>query len=122
MDRQKTGGLYIYVLLFNINLGELITMDLAVLSAVVAASVALSGALGGLLLRAFIKPLESKMEQNRMVAKDHEERIRFLETQGSEHSIHLGNIMKAVDRLVNKIDELVSFEKANLRHNEHNGD
>lgn len=56
-----------------------------------------------------------------MVAKDHEERIRFLESQGSAHSIHLENIMKAVDRLVNKIDELVSFEKANS-HNQHNGD
>jgi hypothetical protein len=121
MDRQKTGGPHIYVLLFNINLGELISMDLAVLSAVVAASVALTGAIGGLIVRAFIKPLETKTEQNHMVAKDHEERIRFLESQGSAHSIHLENIMKAVDRLVNKIDELVSFEKANS-HNQHNGD
>ena len=97
-------------------------MDWAVIAAVIAAAVALSGAIGGLLVRAFVKPLETKTESNQMVAKDHEERIRFLESQGSAHSIHLENIMKAVDRLVNKIDELVSFEKANSNHNQHNGD
>lgn len=93
-------------------------MDWTVISAVVGATVTLSVAVGGLLLRAFVNPLKNRSELNVEVSKDHEERIRKLENTSSEHGVHLANLLVAVDRLVNKIDELVSFEKSSRRHRE----
>lgn len=87
-------------------------MDLSVISAVVGTSVSLTGAVGGLLLKAYINPVKQKAELNEKIMSTYEERLRHLETQTAAHSIHLDNLMKAVDRLIDKIDELVSMEQA----------
>lgn len=92
-------------------------MDLSVISAVVGTSVSLTGAVGGLLLKAYINPVKQKAELNEKIMSTYEERLRHLETQQAAHSIHLDNLMKAVDRLIDKIDELVSMEQASRNRN-----
>lgn len=87
-------------------------MDVVGISAVAAGVVTVAVAVGSILLKAFVYPIKQKTELNATFMKDHEERIRHLEGQASAHSIHLENLMKAVDRLVTKIDELVSYERA----------
>lgn len=94
-------------------------MDWSVISTVVGIAFTVGGAVGALLVRAYINPLNRSVEQNMETSKDHEKRIRQLESMGSEHGIHLENLMKAVDRLVSKIDEFVTFETVGRRgHND----
>ena len=86
-------------------------MDWSEISAVVAVTSTVVGALGSLLLKAYINPVKQQLLSIEDNMKDQEDRTRALENQSAAHSIRLENLMKAVDRLVNKIDELVSFEK-----------
>ena len=86
-------------------------MDWSEISAVVGIAVTITGALGSLLLKAFLNPVKTQATLSEETMKDHEDRLRHLENQNVVHSIHLENLMKAVDRLVSKIDEFVSFEK-----------
>lgn len=89
-------------------------MEWGSISAIVGATVVLAGAVGGLLVRAYITPLKNKLEATIKASeekdKDHEGRLRHLESTTSEHNIHLENLMKAVDKLVDKIDILVTYE------------
>lgn len=93
-------------------------MELGTVSAIIGASVALTTAVGGILLKAFVNPVKTKTEANSMTTQDHEDRLRHLESQASQHSIHLENLMKAVDKLVDKIDVLVSYQRQS--HDHHN--
>lgn len=86
-------------------------MDWSEISAVVGITVTIIGAVGSLLLKAFLNPVKQQATLSEGMMKDHEDRLRQLEHQNAVHSIHLENLMKAVDRLVSKIDELVSFER-----------
>ncbi len=86
-------------------------MDWSEISAIVAVTSTVVGAVGSLLLKAYVNPVKQQVLSIEDLMKDNEDRLRYLENQSSAHSIHLENLMKAVDRLVNKIDELVSFEK-----------
>jgi hypothetical protein len=86
-------------------------MDWSTIAAVAGVTFTVTGALGSLLLKAFINPVHQQVLSIEGFMKDHEDRLRNLENQSAAHSIHLENLMKAVDRLVTKIDELVSFEK-----------
>jgi hypothetical protein len=87
-------------------------MDWSEISAVVGITLTVVGALGSLLLKAFLNPVKQQATLSEGIMKDHEERLRNLENQGAVHSVHLENLMKAVERLVSKIDELVSYEKS----------
>lgn len=87
-------------------------MDLSEISAVVGLTVTVGGALGSLLLKAYVNPVKAQVTLVEATMKEHDDRIRDVENQGSIHSIHLENLMKAVDRLVTKIDELVSVERS----------
>lgn len=94
-------------------------MEWTVISAVVGTTMAVTTAIGGLLLKAYVNPVKQNTEANSMIIRDHEDRLRHLESKAAAHDIHLENLMKAVDRLVNKIDELVSYEKSERnRHRE----
>lgn len=100
-------------------------MDWSEISAVVGITSTVVGALGSLLLKAFLNPVKQQATLSEGIMKDHEERLRHLENQNAVHSIHLENLMKAVDRLVSKIDELVSYEKTRggshvVNHTGHN--
>lgn len=90
-------------------------MEFGTVSAIVAATITVTSAIGGLLLRAFVNPVKVKTEANDKVIKDHEERIRDLESMTSAHTIHLENLMKAVDKLVDKIDALITYETKQQR-------
>jgi thiamine pyrophosphate-dependent acetolactate synthase large subunit-like protein len=90
-------------------------MDWSEISAVVGIAVAITSALGSLLLKAFLNPVNTQAAVSEGIMKDHEERLRKLENQNAVHSIHLENLMKAVDRLVSKIDELVTYEKTKAK-------
>ena len=83
-------------------------IELGSLAALIGATIAITGAIGGLLLRAFIVPVKTRTDDNHATLQDHERRMRSLETKVNTHSIHMENILKAVDQLVVKIDLLVS--------------
>lgn len=87
-------------------------MDWSEISAVVVMTSTIVGAVGSLLMKAFLNPVKQQATLSEAVMKDHEERLRNLENQGAVHSVHLENLMKAVERLVSKIDELVTYEKS----------
>ena len=86
-------------------------MDWTVIAAIVGLASTVTTALGSLLLKAYIEPVKKQTNLNEVTMEKQGERIRHLEQQAATHSTHLENLMKAVDRLVNKIDELVSYEK-----------
>lgn len=95
-------------------------MDWILIATVVGVIIPLVSGIGAILLKAFVNPVKTEVEGFATLVKDHEDRIRRLETQGSEHGIHLENLLKAVDRLVYKIDELVTYEKAERLRSEKN--
>lgn len=88
-------------------------IELGSIAAIVGVSVTLTGTIGGLLLKAFVAPVKTRTDNNHATLQDHESRLRSLETKVNTHSIHMENILKAVDQLVAKIDLLVTDHYSN---------
>lgn len=84
-------------------------LDIASISAAVGVSLSVVGAVGGLLIKAFISPVETQAMNNKDHLQDLDTRVRHLENQTSEHSIQLETVVKSVDRLIGKMDSLVTL-------------
>lgn len=85
-------------------------MELGSVAAIIGATVTLASVIGGILLKAFVTPVKTRTDNNHLTAQDHESRLRELEHSVHTHSIHLDTLMKAMDKLIAKIDLLVVSE------------
>lgn len=84
-------------------------LDVASISAAVGVSLSVVGAVGGLLIKAFISPVENQTMNNKDHLAEIDGRIRQLEHQSTEHSAQLDTVIKSVDRLVGKMDSLMTL-------------
>ena len=83
-------------------------MDVGTVVTIAGGTVGFLGVIGGVLIQAFLNPIQSKTEANKATSKDHEYRLRSLETTVNTHGTQMDNILVSIDRLIDRIDLLVS--------------
>lgn len=63
---------------------------------------------GGILMKAFVNPIKEEVNDLREADADKETRLRKVEIQTTEHAVHISTLVTTSERLLSKMDELLS--------------
>lgn len=78
--------------------------------ALIVGAITVSNFIGGLVMKAFIKPLETAILANEINTSDHETRLRDLEAGAQRTQVHIETLTSDIDSLVKKLDQLITIQ------------
>lgn len=75
---------------------------------IIVGALSIATIVGGVLMRAFVKPIRDEVDDLKEADADKETRLRIVETKTTEHEVHIGTLISTSERLLVKMDELMS--------------
>lgn len=75
---------------------------------IVVGALSIAGIVGGILMKAFVSPIQDEVNDLKEADQDKETRLRIVETKTVEHDVHIGTLVSTSERLLVKMDELMS--------------
>lgn len=82
-------------------------MEPLTLIEIVVGALSIAGIVGGILMKAFVGPIEDRVNDLEEAETDKETRLRIVETKTTEHEVHIGALITTSERLLTKMDELM---------------
>lgn len=83
-------------------------MDPLTVTELLVGALSIATIVGGILMRAFVNPIKDEVNDLKEADTDKEKRLRKVETQTTVHAVHISTLVSTSERLLNKMDELVS--------------
>lgn len=82
-------------------------MEPLTLIEIVVGALSIAGIVGGILMKAFVGPIEDRVNDLEEADTDKETRLRIVETKTIEHDVHISTLVATSERLLVKMDELL---------------
>ncbi len=82
-------------------------MEPLTLIEIVVGALSIAGIVGGILMKAFVGPIEDRVNDLEEAETDKETRLRIVETKTTEHEVHIGALITTSEQLLTKMDELM---------------
>lgn len=97
---------------------EPLTTSLTVVE-LVSGALGVAAIIGGIIMKAFVNPIKDdvaglkgtikgELEELKESDLDKETRLRVVENKTTEHDVHIGQLITTSERLLTKMDELIS--------------
>jgi hypothetical protein len=87
---------------------EEIKVDPLTIIEIIVGALSIAGIVGGILMKAFVSPIGDRVAELEEADQDKETRLRIVETKTTEHDVHIGTLISTSERLLVKMDELMS--------------
>lgn len=73
----------------------------------VVGALSIASIVGGILMKAFVGPMGTRIDDLEEASQDKETRLRIVETKTVEHDVHISTLVSTSERLLVKMDELM---------------
>ena len=83
-------------------------MDPLTVIELIVGALSIATVVGGILMKAFVVPIKEEVNDLREADADKETRLRKVEMQTTEHAVHINTLVTTSERLLSKMDELLS--------------